>query len=548
MEYSFKLLSSLEKVFFGDLESFPEHTHGSMLKNEIYSFQLAGWVLDPNRRVIPCKLEIESSLTPFITVYQVGYVPSLVPTYNADADDDYITKTPGLFPDPLYKTKDRKLDLVSSQSRSFWISVEPKGNLTGTYPIILRLFEDGGEKLTELCYTITIIDAALPKQKLLNTGWFHGDCIAVAHNVEIMSEAYFDLVDKYLEVYTKFGHNTILTPVFTPPLDTAVGSERPTNQLVDVTLQDGKYSFGFDKLKRWISMCQKRGIEYFEICHFFTQWGARYSPKIMATVNGTYQKLFGWEVEALSQEYQDFLRAFLPELKEFLTKEGVMEHCLFHVSDEPGEGDLEQYEKVKKLMLEFLDESQCIDALGNYQFYERGVIKHPVVSLNHMKPFLENNVKDLWAYYCCAQYKDVPNRFMAMPSYRNRILGYQLYKYRIKGFLQWGFNFWFKALSKGAVDPYADTTAGGAFPAGDSFMVYPVNEDGEVVCSHRLYVFMEGLQDMRALELLEELTDRRSVEALLGEIEGFDRYPRNGEYILKLRKLVNQKIQAAMRK
>ena len=548
MEYSFKLLSSLEKVFFGDLESFPEHTRGSMLKNEVYSFQLAGWVLDPYRRTIPCKLEIESSLTPFITVYQVGYVPSLVPTYNSDADDDYITKTPGLFPDPLYKIKDGKLEFASSQSRSFWISVEPKENLTGTYPIILRLFEDGREQLTELCYTITIIDAALPKQKLLNTGWFHGDCIAVAHNVKVMSEAYFDLVDKYLEVYVKFGHNTILTPVFTPPLDTAVGSERPTNQLVDVTLQDGKYSFGFDKLKRWIAMCQKRGIEYFEICHLFTQWGARYTPKIMATVDGTYQKLFCWEVEALSQEYQDFLRAFLPELKVFLTIEGVMEHCLFHVSDEPGEGDLEQYDKVKKLMLEFLDESQCIDALGNYQLYEKGVVKHPVVSLNHMKPFLENNVKELWAYYCCAQYKDVPNRFMAMPSYRNRILGYQLYKYRIKGFLQWGFNFWFKALSKGAVDPYADTTAGGAFPAGDSFMVYPVNEDGEVVCSHRLYVFMEGLQDMRALELLEELTDRQSVETLLEEIEGFDRYPRNSEYILNLRESINDKIHAALGK
>ena len=34
MEYEFKLLSSLEKVFFDKLEDLPEHTSGSTFKNE----------------------------------------------------------------------------------------------------------------------------------------------------------------------------------------------------------------------------------------------------------------------------------------------------------------------------------------------------------------------------------------------------------------------------------------------------------------------------------------------------------------------------------
>ena len=61
-----------------------------------------------------------------------------------------------------------------------------------------------------------------------------------------------------------------LTLVFTPPLDTYVGGERPTVQLVDVIVENGKYSFNFDKLKRWVDLCSKSGIKYFEISHLFT--------------------------------------------------------------------------------------------------------------------------------------------------------------------------------------------------------------------------------------------------------------------------------------
>ena len=141
---------------------------------------------------------------------------------------------------------------------------------------------------------------------------------------------------------------------------------------------------------------------------------------------------------------------------------------------------------------------------------------------------------------------DVANRFMAMPSYRNRILGYQLYKYEIEGFLQWGYNFWFKELSVGVLNPYADTTAGGAFQSGDAFVVYPLDEDGEVVCSTRLYVFHDSLQDLRALKLLESLTDRQTVVDMLGEIDKFASYPRNNAYILEMRERVNQKIKELM--
>lgn len=63
--------------------------------------------------------------------------------------------------------------------------------------------------------------------------------------------------------------NALLTPVFTPPIDIAVGHERKTVQLVDINVHDGIYSFDFSKLERWCKLCKENQISYIEIPHFF---------------------------------------------------------------------------------------------------------------------------------------------------------------------------------------------------------------------------------------------------------------------------------------
>ena len=547
MKCELKLLSSLEKVFFEKFTDLPEYEKGSMLKNEIFSFQLATWGEGAIVTRHKCKIKIESELTPYIQMKKIDYVPSMLPYIESrgQGDEDYLVKRPGvMFPDPLHTIKNDEIEIFFQQARSLWITVEPKGEVVGTYPITFKIYNPKEELIGEKCFTIEIIDKELPELDIYNTCWFYGDCIAALHNVEILSDAYYEIVKKYIQTFVKFGHNMILTPIFTPPLDTVVGGERPTNQLIDVTVQDGKYGFGFTKLKYWIDMCHSFGVKYFEMAHFFTQWGAYHAPKIMATVDGEYKKIFGWETDALSDEYKEFLNAMLPELIAFLKEEGVMDNCFFHVSDEPNETHETQYRNVKQILLEHLDSSRLIDALSNYSFYEKGIVTKPVVSIKFIQDFIAHDVKGLWAYYCTSEAKDVSNRFMAMPSYRTRILGYQLYKYEIEGFLQWGYNFWFKELSVGVLNPYEDTTAGGAFQSGDAFVVYPLDEDGEVVCSLRLYVFHESLQDLCALKLLESLTDRQTVVDMLGDIELFASYPRNNDYILGLREEINNKIKA----
>lgn len=127
-----------------------------------------------------------------------------------------------------------------------------------------------------------------------------------------------------------------------------------------------------------------------------------------------------------------------------------------------------------------------------------------------------------------------------MPLSATRIIGIQLFKYGIEGFLQWGFNFYNSRFSIRSIDPFAVTDADSAFPSGDAFSVYP-GENGALE-SVRSEVFFEALQDMRAATLLAEAIGKDKTVALIEENFGnisFEEYPRGVENMLTLREFIN---------
>jgi hypothetical protein len=537
-----RLLSSLEKVFADeDLKAY-QWDNGSMLSNEVYSFQIAYNFND--KRLNNVKVEIDSDLAPWINIRKVGLIPSEMPCY-ADHDENILKSTPGLYPDSLVQLDSNGITLLHSQWRSLWVTVSLCGEVEpGMYPIEIYFKSQEGEELGKAVFHLEVLCASLPKQTLIHTEWFHTDCIATWYGLEVFSEEHWQRIEQYIQTAVNHGINMLLTPIFTPPLDTAVGGERPTVQLVDVEKYGDTYKFGFSKLKRWIDLCQAKGVEYFEFAHLFTQWGAGHAPKIMAFEAGKEKRIFGWNTDAAGDDYKNFLGQFLPELITFIKQQGIEKNCYFHVSDEPSSAHLESYKSACAIIKKYLYEFPIIDALSDYKFYETGIVEKPIPASNHIEPFLDNNVPDLWTYYCCGQYRDVANRFFNMPSARNRILGMQLYKFNIKGFLHWGYNFWYSQYSRSRIDPFKVTDAGYAFPSGDAFLVYP-GEDGPVE-SIRLEVFNEVLQDLRALNLLEEFIGRDTVINMLEEnLESpitFTNYPKDADWLLKKREEINKMI------
>ena len=552
MNIETRVLSSMEKVY-PDQAPNPCVVPFTCLQGEAFAFQVA---LQPdavrahsfNRIAVQITAECELP----IAVKQVGYVPCMLPSVVDDGR--YERMTPGLFPDPL-KTADEEGVFYAPTARwsSFFVEVFPGQAPAGDYPITITLntknpmANDAEQKVT-VRTSLTVVGAALPKSELRYTCWFHGDCLADYYHVPVFSEEHWTIMEKQIKLAAERGQNMMLTPLFTPPLDTKVGGERTTIQLMGVTLENGVYSFDFTLLDRWIEMCQKLGIEYFEFAHLFTQWGAKACPKIMATVDGTYQRIFGWENEALSDEYKAFLSAMLPALTAYIDAKGLHDKVYFHISDEPhGEEHLAQYLKLKEFVAPLLEGFIIMDALSDYNFYKQGVCEYPVVATTALDPFLEGpRPEEFWVYYCVGQgYRNVSNRFFSMAGYRTRILGLQCYKEDVFGFLQWGLNFYNSACSIRHIDPYRETDADCAFPGGDPFIIYP-GTNGEPVESQRLVIFHEAIQDIQALRLLESLTSREHVLALMDEDASepvtFYTYPTGEEYQLRLRYKVNMEI------
>jgi len=542
-DFEIRALSSLSKVFADvELKDAPCH-RASCLLGEVFSFQVAYRSVSLIKGI---EVEVESELKRYIEVRSVGLTPAEL--VGVAFDDDVLRTTPGLYPDPLYPIEEGVI-AFPGQWRAVWVTVRlPRRGLSGRYRIGLQLKKDRAV-LGKVAFTLEVIPVALPPQKLIHTSWFHTDCIATRYGVEVWSRAHWDLLEKYVRRAVAHGVNMLLTPIFTPPLDTQVGGERPTVQLVDVEKERDGYRFGFSRLKKWVEMVDGCGVKYFEISHLFTQWGAAHCPKIVARKGGKIRKIFGWKDKASGSKYRDFLDQFLPALVAFIDRQGLRKRCYFHVSDEPHKEHLEQFTRASAMVRRHLEGFPIIDALSSVEFYDQGLVRRPIPAIDHIEPFLERDIKDLWTYYCCSQWNQVSNRFFHMPSARNRILGTQLFKYGLTGFLQWGFNFWYSQYSIREIDPFRVTDAGHAFPAGDAFLVYPGEE--APLDSIRAEVFHEGLQDQRALQLLEKLQGREKTVVLLEkglkqEIT-MKTYPRDAAWLLQMRDRVNRKVRSLTR-
>lgn len=535
MDFKTGQVSSLQRVFLDGRCDLTEHNCDSVLKGERYSYQIAY----KSSEKFFAEIEIDSPLSQFITVRSVGNVPSELPVYESDCEFCERNE-PGLFPDVLFPIENNRVLIKRQNFYALWITVDlPKDTDAGDYEINIKLKKDG-ETISENIFGLHVINAVLPEQKLIYTQWFHSDSIANYYKIPVFCEKFWALVESFIKAAVHTGVNMLLTPVFTPPLDTEVGGERLTVQLVDVKLENGKYSFGFDRFIRWVRLAQKCGIKYFEISHLFSQWGAKYTPKIVAEVNGSQNRIFGWETSADSIEYAEFLNAFIPQLIKVIRSLGIEKSTFFHISDEPNEDQIESYSRAKRTVAPLLEDFPIIDALSDYSFYESGIINNPIPCTNDIESFIEKGFPHPWTYYCCGQGGKLSNRFFGIPLSTTRIIGFQFFKYGIEGFLQWGFNFYNSQYSLRSIDPFAVTDADSAFPSGDSFTVYP-GKSGAIE-SVRSEVFFQALQDMRALTLLCDRIGKKrtiaAVEADFGIITFFD-YPRGTGKMLNLRKSVN---------
>ena len=499
------------QIYSSQLKIFPDTKidtqksikHLRTLKNEPISFQLA-FRSGGEDDYLPVSVSISSELP--VNAYKLVYVP-VTHTQTKFDEPACESRGPGLYPDMLvprpaipeiisnsegmkfYSEKgvNEPLASVKDCTNAVWFTVNEQGQrlVAGEYTLDIRITDLATNELAfSQTVTIEILDFSLDESELIYTNWLYVDCIAKYYNVKPYSRRFFEIFAKTVRNATLHKMNTLLLPAFTPPLDTPVGRERMNVQLVGVEKTEAGYSFDFSLFEKYVEIALEGGIKYFEHIPMYTQWGAEHAPNIYASVNGKKVRIFGWETDAHGEEYKIFLKEYVSALKKELEKLQIGENIIYHISDEPSESALDAFGKAAGYFHSLIGDSECIDALSEIRFYNSGLVRTPAVALDRADDFY-NAGADMMLYYTGGYYNGgylnkCTNRLITTKPYRTRMLGTHLYRYKARGFLHWGYNYYFDRMSIGAYEPQSDPCGYKRVP-GASYIAYPAKNGHSIL-------------------------------------------------------------------
>ena len=563
------ITSSQKRVFMGDVERESE-LFFSTLKNEPVSFFAAyrtngekdSTGKDTNT---PLSIRIEAEGLP-VSIYKVAHVPFAAsecedasPTAIGSTPEILIKKNPtpalmrlrGMWDLNMTETDDPvTVNSSATLTNSVYITVNEDGETleAGEYTVSLIITAlVTGEVVARHDVKIKVINASLPENDLIYTNWFHYDCFSESTGLRIFSDEYFSLLGRFFENAVRHGMTAILTPAFTPSLDTPLNYQRTPTQLVGVKEKNGEFSFDLSLLERFILLAKKCGFKYIEHCHLFSQWGATFAIDIYGERDGEFSRIFDRSVSATDPRYTKFLNSYLKEFLALADKLGVRKDLVFHISDEPTKKNIATYSAALASVADVLSDEVLGDALSDYQIFEEGYVKMPIVDVEKADDFL-GRCDNMMLYYTGGEpHPGLTNRRISSSPWRTRALGVQMYYYKSKGFLHWGYNFNYGEMCQGYFDPSYEPNFYKNIP-GITYLVY-YGKGGAPMPSLREERMREAMNDCLALRLLEGYIGRERVLEICSEVLSqkidFLAIPHTAENMIALRERINAEIEKA---
>ncbi len=504
-----------------------------LARNETAHFQVV-MRTDTQMRI---RLEADAPSGWSLRIRRVGYVP--VEHHNtpivADPQDvEGLKEIPGYVPDPLFE--ESELLLPAHETHAFWITTRPDpASKPGRHSLTVRIIP---EKAPPLTRTVTFVlhDLLLePRRQFDIFHWFYADALIDWYKTDLFDHRFWAICGRYIRDQVDHGQNGLYVPVFTPPLD---GVKRPC-QLLFVRQRRSGYEFDWSDVRQYVKTAQGMGVEKFEWCHLFTQWGARHAIRIYEGQGRNEKRLWPPETPACSTTYRRFLSQFLPAFYNFLKRENLLERSFFHLSDEPhGDDHLANYRAARSLLRELAPWMNVMDALSDIRFAREKLTDLPIPSIQTALDFLREGIS-CCCYYCCGPRGRYLNRLLDTPLAKIAMHGFLFYRWPFLGFLHWGYNYWYQSQTRNLINPFyvqdgLHWAKGWAY--GDTFLVYP-GPDGPLD-SIRWEVFAESLQDYQLLQTLGVSRE----DPLFAPIRSFEDFPKTNPWRQTQRRLLLQRI------
>ena len=444
----------------------------------------------------------------------VGYVRASRATPTPSRDR--LRPPSGYYPDPILEVE--SIDVGAHQSQPIWLTIKvPVESRPGTYTGALRVTGrlGIGRFVHENTYSVTVHSAQVDTTSLWVTNWFtlSPDRLGQMNDnvpVEPFTERYWELVRVIARQMAEYHQNVALIS--------------PLN-LAEYTWEGNRLEVDFSRFDRMVRVFEEEGvigrIEGGHIGGRESTWSTPFVVRV-PTMEDDGERFV--RVPISDGRAISFYRAFLPALVEHLRERGWLDQYLQHLADEPIAANAASYVEIADFVRRWAPELPVIEAVHNRDL--AGSIDVWVPQLNFLDQdydfYTERMAQgeEAWFYTCLAPQGNYANRFVELPLIKTRVLHWINYKYRIPGYLHWGYNFW-------RSDPYDETSgiiteSGNVLPGGDAWIVYPGL--GKLQSSIRLEAMRDGIVDYELLLKLEEEFPDEAAEMARRVVYQFDRY------------------------
>lgn len=358
--------------------------------------------------------------------------------------------------------------------------------------------------------TVRVYDVQIPENTFWLTNWFSKEAICRFHQVKEGTEAYLQMLQKYIQAMRNMHQN-----VFFIQLDEkCVVSREP-------------YQFDFEYLTPEISCFFDAGMQYMELGVLLDRGFLPDGTPNMYT--DCFTCAMAKEVPVDSVEGYEITVRFVKSLAAYLKAHGWEKKVLFHVHDEPDihykdratlDARRRQYYLAAGILRKYIPQIRIIEAVDSAGFYGGIDIWVPgTAGYEKRKAEFDKLIElgeTVWTYVCCGPEGYWLNRFLDFALLKGRLLFWGCAKNRISGFLHWGLNQFPQDMN-----PYEGTSCpnhtgiGTNFPCGDSFLLYP-GADGPNI-GMRMEAQRRGAEDAALWQLLRE-KDSRLHDELIGTV------------------------------
>ncbi len=329
--------------------------------------------------------------------------------------------------------------------------------------------------------------------------WLNLESIEKVHNLQYDSEAFWNMVDKYLQNQIDMRNNHIMLPSGVPVRD-------ETGKVID---------FDFSAAIKLGNMALKAGFEY-----VYGGFIARFKD---------WQKpehYLNWDrdISAISFEAYRQLKIYFTKLWAIVNENNWKDNYMQCLVDEPQFPNSEHYRILSGICRKFMpgviinDPVESTELEGAVDIW---VVKQAVYE-KHISKFqaLQSLGEEIWIYTCGYPAGCTMNRVMDLPLLVSRLPMWICYLYDSKGFLHWGYNVYNE-------EPFESTcyyrgNPEQLLPPGNAFIVYP--GDKGPWYSMRGHLQRAGAEDFELLYQLGVKDKEKALELIRKVCNTFDDY------------------------